>query len=629
MTPSKSDPWVYSFRGFRLDPARRLLHDPAGKRVALPPKAFDTLLYLVGNAGRLIGKDELMSAIWSDSIVEENNLNKNVSVLRRVLGDALASHRFIVTVPGQGYKFVADVEMTSNEAKVTDVPAAYGGNRSPRSALFLLVAVILLLIATSAYFVTRRANSDKQEPFRTVAILPFRPLVSDYRDESLELGMADALISRLGTIPGLIVRPLSSVRGFTALDQDAKTAGEALSADSVVDGTIQRWGDEVRVTVRLLNVEDGSVLWSEAYDEKFTNIFSVQNLISTRIASALALQLNAVDQRRIEKKYTADPDAYESYLRGRYHVLKVTEPEIRKAISFYELAVEHDPNYALAYAGMADAYRVLASAAYAPGREVCPKAKELADRAIALDETISEAHAVLGWIAFLYDWDRDSAEKEFRRAIELSRNDSEAHRGYAHFLSNALRHDEAINEGRLARELAPLTLITSALEAQFLLYAGHDQEALVRAKKTIELDPDFWVAHNIVGRVLIREGKFSEAFSELQRAFDLSGGSSEPVMQLGYAYARSGDRENALKQLRLLGDLKQKRFVPEYNFAVIYNGLGDKDKAFEHLTKAVEEREVQLSFIAVDARWDDLRKDSRYVQIIDWMRTGAVGVSGE
>jgi Flp pilus assembly protein TadD len=268
---------------------------------------------------------------------------------------------------------------------------------------------------------------------------------------------------------------------------------------------------------------------------------------------------------------------------------------------------------------MADAYRTLAIAGYAPGNEVCPKAKELAERALAIDDSLAEAHIVLGWIHLLYTWDWSEAEKELVKAIERSPNDSEAHRAYAHFLSNAGRHDEAIREGRTARELAPLTLITATIEVQILFYADRDAEALDRGARTLELDPNFWVIHNVIGRIYLRQKRYPEAFAELQRAIELSGESPEAIAQLGYGYAISSANEDAYNTIHRLETLSKERFVPSYSFALVYNGLGKTDIALDHLDRAFQAREIQLSFLRVDPRWNNLRNEKRFTELITRM----------
>ena len=657
----------YEFGDFRLDTSKRLLLQRDGGQIPLTPKVFDTLLYLVEHAGKIIEKDELMSAIWADTIVEENNLSQNISILRRVLGEKRGEHRFIATIPGHGFKFVAEVSDLSvptsgflsepsavadglnakelqisndklqieNQSGISNLkleipdlklknkdqkPKTENRNTKRFGFVALIVSSVLALGYLGFYLWRENTKPIARAPIKTVAVLPFKPLVLENRDEAWEMGMADTLISRLGGNREIVVRPLSSVRKYGNLEQDALTAGHALDVEALLDGSFQRWGDKIRVNARLIKVADGTLLWTGTFDEKFTDVFVVQDAISNRVASALEFQLGGDEKNGIGKSYTKNAEAYDLYLRGRYYAFKITEPEIRKAIAFYGQAIELDLTYALAYAGMADAYRTLAITTHAPSKEVCPQAKSLALQALEIDANLTEAHIVLGWIAFWYEWDWNAAESELKRAIELAPNNSDAHRAYAHLLSNSGRHTEAVAMGRRARELDPLSLITNALEGQFLFYAGRTNEAIARYDKTLEIEPNFWVLHNHLGRVYTHQGRYTEAITALTKAKELSAGSTEPITQLGYALAKSGNREKAQATLADLKSLANKRHVPAYNFAMIYNGLGEKEEALNYLEKSFEEREVQLTFIKVDTRWDDIRVESRFVDLMRRMK---------
>ena len=479
---------IYEFSDFRVDAAKRLLLKGDGESLPLTPKVFDTLLYLVRHAGKIIEKDELMREIWVDTIVEENNLSQNISILRRILGEKRGEHRFIATIPGKGFKFVASVQVSSfefqvpvsvesaieppelpNESeseiehlKLQDEPETrklkpetnqlqrpktenqFAKDKEQRTKdekpiRFWRVAVFsaFLLGLSLLSFYAWRENRKAVSAVKTVAVLPFKPLVADNRDEALEMGMADTLITRLGDNREIVVRPLSSVRRYGNLEQDALQAGRALDVDSVLDGNIQRWGDKIRVNVRLIKTADGSSLWTGTFDEKFTDIFVVQDAISKKVAAALAVRLSGDEQTRLEKRYTNNAEAYELYLRGRYHFFKITPPEMRKAIGFYQEAIEADPNYALAYAGMADAYRTAAIANYAPSKDVCPQAKALAMRALEIDESVADAHIVLGWVGFLFDWDW---VKRRKRTTESHRTCPEQFRGASRLRASVVEY---------------------------------------------------------------------------------------------------------------------------------------------------------------------------------------------
>jgi tetratricopeptide (TPR) repeat protein len=357
-------------------------------------------------------------------------------------------------------------------------------------------------------------------------------------------------------------------------------------------------------------------MWTGTFDEKFTDIFVVQDTIAAKIAGALASQLKAEEKSQLEKRYTSSPEAYEFYLRGRFHSYKLFEEDLRKGIEFYELAVTADPNYALAYADMADAYRRLGIPGFGRPKEVFVQAKSLAKKALELDESLPQAYVVLGWIDFLYEWDWKAAEIKLKRAIQLSPNNSDSHLAYAHFLSCAGRHEEAVAEIRLARALSPTTLILRAMESQFLLFAGQQEEAILQSKKALDLDPNFWVVLNQLGRAYSFKKQYTEAIVELRKAKELAPGSVEPIMQLGYAFAASGDHKNAYEILNEMKRQSKNRFVSFYSFAMIYNGLGETEKTLDMLSKSVDQREAQLTFLKTDVRWNNLRSDRRFIKIL-------------
>src|SRR5215207_32952 len=463
-----ANPHIYEFGDFRLDAARRLLlRRDDGQAVKLTSKAFDTLLYMVRHAGTVLNKDELMRAVWPDTIVEENNLSQNVFALRRALGEKQGENRYIVTVPGRGFSFVAAVAPLAGgeSADVTEgalrggrgeevsnvITPARGQSGWRRKRLIILAGIIIAALGGTALYLWRmRTKSVHAAPIRIVAVLPFKPLVVENRDEALELGMADALITKLGSTRGLIVRPLASARRYGGMEQDPLAAGRELQVDSVVDGNIQRWGDRIRVTARLIGV-GGEQLWAGQFDEKFTDIFAVQDAISRRVAGALALHLSGEEEVRLTKSHTENAAAYELYLKGRYHFFKLTPPEVRKGAEFFQEAVKVDPTYALAYAGIADAYRTLPITSDVAPNDAFPKAKEAVTKALELDDSLAEAHASSGWIKLWFDWDWAGSEGEFRRALDLNPYYADAHRGYAHLLSNTGRYEEALREVERAR----------------------------------------------------------------------------------------------------------------------------------------------------------------------------------
>lgn len=566
---------IYEFDDFRVDAMKRLLLKGNGEPVPLTPKVFDTLLYLVRHAGKIVEKDELMREIWTDTIVEENNLSQNISILRRVLGEKRGEHRFIVTIPGRGFSFVAVVSPTPKEPKKTLI--------------------------------------------KSIAVLPFKPLVAENRDEILEIGMADTLISQLDGKREVVVRPLTSVRRFGGLEQDAAQAGRALNVESVLDGNIQRWGDNIRVNVRLVRVADDSLLWTGTFYEKFTDIFVVQNAISKKVAAALSPQLSGDELKRLNKGSTENVEAYQLYLKGRFFAAKLTPAETQTGISYFQQAIDIDPSYALAYVGLANAYFTLPLTSDMPPKEFAPKARAAVQKAIEINDTLDEAYVPRGWISFWYDWDWKAAENYDRRALELNPNLAAAHEPYAHLLSNTGRHAEALAEIRRARELDPLNLRINALEGQFLIHAGRADEALTRLQKTYELMPNFWMTRLFASSAYIEKGMYQEAVNEAEKAREFSGTSTHPLAFKGYALAQSGNPAEARAVLDELSEIQQKRYVPPYCFALIYQGLGEREKTLDWLERGFQERDPKMTFLKVEPKWNDLRSELRFVNLMQRM----------
>lgn len=638
---------IYEFGEYRLDADKRLLTNADGEALSVTPRVFDTLLYLVQNSGRMIGKDELMREVWIDSIVEENNLSQNISILRRILGEKPGEGRFIATVPGHGFRFVPTVrnlaedvpdldgvlsaepepERSTDEQDVNerkDAPAPVIADPQPTAVrrtnrlLFALSAALIVMLLSSVGFYLWRGNAVQSDAdgIRSIAILPFKPLVAENRDEVLEIGMADTLISRLGDNREMVVRPLSSVRKFTDLEQDAAAAGRALDVEAVLDGSIQRWGDEIRINARLIKVADGSLLWAGTFDEKFAGIFAVQDAIANRVAAALALRLGDDEKNRLAKHYTENVEAYQLYLTGRFHVFKLTPQEVQKGISYFEQAIELDQGYALAYAGLADAHRSLALGSEFLPTHSLPKAKAAAQKAVELDRALSEAHTALGMTIFWYDWNWQLAEDHFKRALELDPNSASAHLFYSHLLTNLGRHQEALTEIKLARKLDPLFPFGGAREGQALAFAGRTDEALDTLRKTSELEPNFWMPHLFASGVYIEKGMYEEAVEAARLARKLAPSQTASIAFESFALARMGKRNEARSALDELTRLSRERFVPPFHFAVAYNGLGETEEALNWLERGFEQRDPKMTFLKIDSKLNNLRSEPRFIDLM-------------
>jgi len=624
MAMSRKARQFYQFGPFRIDVAERLLQ-LEGENVTLTPKAFDLLLLLVENQGHLLEKDDLMKTLWPDTFVEEANLSNNVSQLRKVLS-ADSTHQYIETVPRRGYRFVAKVAMPSLAPEIRSSEAvddaAEIGDKDSRGSISktarririprLALVVTAILALGFAFYYFRPRQSVTQNAIRTIAVLPFKPLASDSSDESLQMGMADTLITRISNIRQLIVRPTSAVRKYTALDNDELAAGREQRVDAVLEGNIQKSADKVRVTVRLVRVADGSVFWADQFDEKFTNLFSVQDSIAERVAGALAVKITGEERESLTKHYTADTDAYQLYMRGRYFLNKSTEADFRKSIDYFQQALEKDSNYALAYAGLADSYVQLGFSGLMPMNESHSRAREAAVRALQIDDRLGEARASLGIILTTYYWNWAEAENQFKQAIERSPNYAPVYNWYSQYLSFAGRHDEALKQALRAQEIDPLSLFINSNIGLVLFLARQYDRSIAASQKTLELDPDFAVAHMIMGLSYVQKGMYQEAISALQKAKD----QPDSRALLGYAFAVAGREKEARKILDDLGQESKQKYVASAPVAIAYIGLGDKNRAIELLEKAFDERLWEMGMLKINPVFDPLRSDPRFERLV-------------
>jgi DNA-binding winged helix-turn-helix (wHTH) protein/TolB-like protein/Flp pilus assembly protein TadD len=639
---------IYHFDAFQLDPLKRLLSKD-GQAVPLTAKRLELLLVLVRNSHRVVTKDELMQEIWPDTAVEESNLAHNISALRKALGERPDEHRFIVTVPGQGYRFVAEVreggsqagedivlertratltiegEVEEGEASLPALESRLKalspiGHYAPQSKALRFAQIIAGVAILIGLGFLIYSLWPKQPPpaaaLKTIAVLPFKPLVSEARDESLEMGMADTLIARLSNIKEIKVRPISSVRKYVGLEQDAVAAGREQRVDAVVEGQIQKTGEKIRVTVRLVRVEDGAALWTAQFDEKMTDIFLVQDSISERVAGVLAVKLSGEEKERLAKSYTENTEAYELYLKGRYHLNRLTDDGFLKSLEYFQQAIEKDPNFALAHAGVADSYNALSGFNVRPPKEVTPKARSAALTALNLDHLLAQAHTGLGMINLGFDWDWSGAERELKRAIEINPRDSDAHYYYSYYLAFMGRFDDAIAEIKFAQELDPVSLVKLTGVGQILLIARRYDEAIVECRKALEMDPNLGFAHWLLGLAYMYKGSYEPAIQALQKSIPLSGDSADEPASLAHAYALSGKRTEARKILEELKQQAKSRYISPGTIADIYGALGEKDQAFAWLDKAYDERDNMVVLLKVDPLYDPLRSDARFADLL-------------
>ena len=612
---------MWRFGDFLLDEhQRRLLRLPSREPIPLTAKCFDTLQYFVEHPGVLLDKDTLMRAIWPDVIVEENSLAQNVSTLRQVLGETRGEHRYIVTVPRRGYRFVAEVTETKgapgetpvDDAVASGPPAAPGVAESKRVAASVLRwSLSLAVIVLAAVAILLGSRSDRTAALaqlQSIAVLPFKPLVLSDRDESLELGMTEALIAKLGAQEGIVARPLSSVRRFGATDQDPVAAGRALGVDAVLDSSIQRSGGRIRVSTRLLSVADGRQLWAQRFDQALSGIFETQDAIADQVSRALSVTFSPRASRTTE-----DPEAFLLYANGRLAWSRFSEGSLLQAIDYFEKAIERDPGYALAYAGLADCYAILGVYGMRAPHEVFPRAREAAERALAIDPNAAAVHATLGHIKIQYDLDWATGLADYARAIEL--DPTYARTYHYRGLAYAMHGDTAlaIEEFRRAQQVEPLYIAPRAAHGMVLVYARRYAEAIQQLNETLALDERADNARTYLGRAYLHGGDRDRALAEFRKRQSLTPGSYGDIAQ---ALALSGREEEARAELQRLLKLATERHVQALNIATVYASLGEKHLALEWLERAFDDRSTNLGFLTQDPTFDAMRDEPRFVAVV-------------
>jgi DNA-binding winged helix-turn-helix (wHTH) protein/TolB-like protein/Tfp pilus assembly protein PilF len=640
----------YEFGEFILDEAERCLLRK-GQPVSLTPKAFETLLVLVRRGGHVVEKDEMLKEVWPDTFVEEATLAQNIFTLRKALGQGRDGDLYIETVPKRGYRFVADVkaldsngtevvleqhtraqilieeeeyeeESPSETAEKNIKPQALAVTYSrQRLSRYLLIGLVVL-VCTGLLFYIWRSRTARQRGtdlvVKSIAVLPFKPLDADSGNELLGLGMADAIIIRLSNFQSLPVLPTSTIIKYAGRENNPQALGQALGVDAVLDGTVQRSGDRVRVTVQLISIGSGTTLWSDKFDEQFTNIFAVQDSLSERVAQGLARRIAGGEKTQRAKRQTENQEAYQAYVMGLYFYNKRTKDGMGKAVEYFQQAINEDPNYALAYAMLADSYYLTVYYNFNTGssKETFEKALAAANKAIELDETVGEAHTALATILSDYTNDRKAVEREHKRAIELNPNYAMAHLRYGWFLFYNGQLDESVREMRRAQELDPLSPTTNGALAGALFFIRQYDESMKYSKQALELDPNSFINRLNLGDTYEAKGMYDQAIAEYQKARELNSASWDPLASLGHVYAVAGRKAEAEEMLTKLEATAKQDKRALYGVALIYAGLNDKDKAFEWLERALEGRAVSIRNLRYDPDLDVLKADPRFDDLL-------------
>jgi TolB-like protein/DNA-binding winged helix-turn-helix (wHTH) protein/Tfp pilus assembly protein PilF len=591
----------------------------AGLRIRVQHQPMKLLEILLERPGEVVTREELRRRVWADENFGDFDQAVNIAIakLRSALGDSAENPRFIETLPKRGYRFIADVSVVDVDTRpkrpgsaVGDLPATEPGHklqgaglalapkRRPwptRRVIFALALVLSLPILAVWLF---RSRGRAPTGIRSLAVLPLDNLSGDASQNYFADGMTDELITDLAQISALRVISRTSVMVYKGARKPLPQIARELNVDAVVEGTVLRSGNQVRITAQLIEASTDKHLWSQSYEGELRDTLALQQRVAGAIADQIRINLTPQEQAVLKSAKAINPEAYESYLKGRYFWNKRTADGLKVALAYFNQAIEEDPKYAQAYSGLADTYALLGDWQYAvmTPKEAFPKAKAAAIKALELDSALGEAHNSLAFVLDGFDWDLDSGGKEFRRAIELNPGYATAHHWYAWHLSLLGRYDEAIAEMKKAENLDPLSLIINADLAELLVLAHSYDESIRQSRKTIEMDPNFALAHNQLAQAYLQEHRYEEAVAELQKAVQLSGDSPTCIANLARAYVASGKRSEALQ---LLGDLK-KRSNPGYSnaseIAMIYASLGDADQAMNWLERVADRRKARFGY---------------------------------
>ncbi len=553
----------YEFGPFRVDVReRRLLRHQ--EVVPLTPKVFDTLLVLVQNSGHILSKDEVLRMVWCDTLVEEGSVARNISTLRKALGEDSQGRQCIETIPWRGYRFVADVK----EVRAASV--------SP--------AVVSL------------------------AVLPFANVNGDPNAEYLSDGITDSLINNLARLTKLKVTSRNSAFRYRGLTIDARSIGRELNVNALLIGRVAVSDDLLSISVELIDAREDAHIWGAQYIRKPEDLLAVHETIARAITATLQLEPTRQESQQLSRSRTKDPEAYAFFLKGRYYFNKLTFDGVTKGSECFSRAIERDPAYALAYAGMGDCHNYLAER---------DKAEQAVLRALELDENLGEAHASLGFYRFLYNWDFAGAEREFERALILSPNYAEAHHWYAIYLANLGRYQEADREACRAVELDPLSLLMNMTPALNFYLARQYDRATEQLQKVIDLEPNFVPARSVLGNILIQKGQYEEAMAEYQRLLEMTKGVATVEASvkaiIAYGYAKWGKRSNAAS---LLEEVTAAGTASPYSIAGIHAALGEANSAFEWLEKAYSQHDLLLVSLIADPTLDGVRSDPRFAELV-------------
>jgi TolB-like protein/DNA-binding winged helix-turn-helix (wHTH) protein/Flp pilus assembly protein TadD len=605
------------FGVFQLDLKARELHK-AGVKVKLQEQPFRVLALLVERAGQVVTREELRQKVWPTDVYVafDQGLNNAIKKVRDALGDSADSPRFIETLARHGYRFVAPVNA------VPECPSGPGfqfGLRTLRNTLIGLTTAALL--AALAYWAwhgsVMRARPASEKVI--LAVLPFDNLSRDPDQEFFSDGLTEELITQLGKLnpERLTVIARGSVAKYKGSSLAANQIGGELRADYLIQGSVRRASDRVRITVQLIQVRDQTDLWAESYDRQLEDILVLQDSVTRTIASQIHIALTP--GARLPSPRKLDPEAYDAYLKGRYYWNKRTAEGMQKAVIYFQQAIDKDPSYGAAYSGLADSDSGLTWHGFTSPAESLARANAAALKAIEIEPQSAEAHASLALVLH-HRWDWARAEAEFKRALQLDPHYANAHHWYGDYLSVRGRHEQALLEAKEALDLDPLNLMISTWVGLRYYLARKYNPAIEQGRNTVELDPNFAAAHLLLGETYVQKGMHEKGLAELQRAAGLSGNSPLYLAQVAVAQASAGKKTEALRIVAQLQVLSSSRYVSPYGIAQIYAALNDKEQTFKWLQIAYDDHAVWMSYLAVDPVFDGFRSDQRFQDLLRRVR---------
>ena len=613
---------TYEFGAFRLDPSERTLLRQ-GQSVPLTPKVFDTLVYLVENSGCLITKDDFMKQVWANAFVEDAALAQTISQLRKALGDS----EMIETVPKKGYRFVGAVRTveavrqtvtpgpTTAEPKTKSLPGIDNQIRSKKKVRpWVWASAALIVLAVAGFFYAHERSANTRPTIRSLAVLPLQNLSGDPNQEYFADGMTDELITDLAQIHSLRVISHTSVIQFKHTQKSLPEIAAQLNVDAVVEGSILRTGNNVRITAQLLDARRDQHLWAASYEREMSNVLELQGQVASSIADQINIKLTPEEGATLTSRRATNPAAYDALLTGKYLFNRRRVDDTEKAIAYLKHSLEIDPNSPEAWSALAYCYASLGSdMGAADPAKVIPAARAAIAKALQLDPNLAEAHTILAWTKLWYDWDWSGSEQEFRRSLELNPNDSVTHREYSHYLQLRRRFDEAIAQNKLAIELAPLDFLPAVHLAWVYVDAHDGAHAVAQSQHVLEMDPTVTGTYIMLAGGYELQGKWTEAAAAITKT--RTSYPHEYFPEIAYIKAASTGRAQAQEALADLTEFARTNYVSPFKFAAYYAALSDRDKAFEYLEKAYRQHDTLLVSLDVNPHLDNLRSDPRFREL--------------